>query len=182
MQKETEMKLVAVELLKDGAVIGGDVYDGHTILLRKGAAVTEKFLDGLKRRNATHVSVLRTVADVIESTATDIPPDGQLDAESVITQSMRQTVLGSHGNPDPSMLREYRQVEKNLYKAAEVESCVDAELLDEVSGCVEDVFQRMTQGGSLEVEDIRAYTKDLIAQAIARPNAAVKLLDVGHFD
>ncbi|MEP0813380.1 MAG: HD-GYP domain-containing protein [bacterium] len=141
--------------LKSGQVLASDVFDGDSLLLRAGTKITDGFLAALHKRGITRVEVSGETAGMLKSRAGEASGKDSLEAE-------RHTL--------------------ELIEESGIQLSVDPEVLEEVSDCMEDVFTRLTQGMQVDLNIIKAPVAKAISQSLSRPNAAIKLLDVKHYD
>ncbi len=155
---------VDVAVLPPGQTLASDIYDGENLLLRQGYEISEAFIATLKERGISRVNVSRAVAD-------------ELIEESVLGYSP-----GAGAVDIDLSLEEIREAETGIFEKANIESAVEPKILSEVTECVTDVFTRIAEGGKLDITDLKRPLTEMIQQAIKRPNAAVKLLDVAHYD
>ena len=161
-----EKKYVTVDIavLTPGHSLASDIYDGENLLLRQGMVISDSFIQTLKERRITHVNIAQNVAsELVSDSLLGYAPEGEKD---LIEFS----------------LEELRERESDLFEVSKIETVVEPELLGEVTSCVTDVFTRISEGGRLDVSKLKQPLLEMIQQAIARPNAAIKLLDVAHYD
>ncbi|MCD6118673.1 HD-GYP domain-containing protein [bacterium] len=156
---------IETSFLGVGQSLACDLYVGDIILLKKGQTITEALIKAFEKRNISSVRVKKSVAD-------------DLQVESGRLSEISDSIPSVH----VEVYQEILANEEELWDEAGIETQVDEKLLNETSKCVEDVFTRFSEGAPLAVEKVKDYVKDIIKQAIANPDNAVKLLDVEHHD
>lgn len=157
---------IEVTLLSAGQMLASDIYSGETRLLAKGSIITEGFIAALAKRGITKVRVT-------------------FDAAADLTKhASPKTEKSEAAVRDEEIARKLSDQERQLWKESGIETAVEEELLVETSACVEEVFSRLREGApaDAEMEEIKKLARQIIEQTLARPFAAVKLLDVAHFD
>ncbi|MEP0813379.1 MAG: HD-GYP domain-containing protein [bacterium] len=159
---------IEIEYLMPGMVLASDIFDGDNVLLRSGTAVTQEFLNSLKRRGVEKIVVSDAVA-----------------ADIKVQQS---TMMGGETAARPALdIPEHLETElaaneRDILSSAGVETAVEEQLLLETSECVEDVFSRLNEGNLESLNALKGPVSEMIKQSVSKPHAAVKLLDVEHFD
>ncbi len=157
---------IEVSLLTVGQILASDIYSGEQRLLAKGSIVTEGFIAALGKRGITKVRVSVEAAADIEKNA--VPK------EEHPSKPARDEEIASKLHKD----------ERKLWQESGIETAVEEELLVETSACVEEVFSRLREGAPAaeEMEEVKKLARQIIEQTLAKPFAAIKLLDVAHYD
>ena len=147
-------------------MLASDIYSGEQRLLAKGSIITENFINTLKKRG---ISKVRVSSEVAAELAIHAKPRTEADEKTA---------------KDDEIAVELEKQERKLWEESGIETAVDEELLKETSACIEEVFSRLRDGAAAtpEIEEVKKLARQMIEQALARPFAAVKLLDVAHYD
>lgn len=155
---------VDIAMLSPGQSLASDIFDGENLLLRQGHTITDAFIATLHERAITRVNISPEVADeLIDNSVLGYAPEGE---ERRIEHSLGDII----------------KFEAGVFEKSEIETAVEPAILSEVTECVTDVFTRISEGGKLDITDLKRPLTEMIQQAIRHPNAAVKLLDVAHYD
>ncbi len=146
---------IPIDMLAVGWVCDHDLYSGYNLLLAKGTIIDQQILLLLKRRNITHI---------------EISPNSELAA-------FLQDETEEH---DPLFDLLYSAAE--VYLEHNVMSAVPERVLKDAADHLETFFVQFENGELIDVNELRPVVNQLVAEFIARPQFAIKLLDLDFSD
>jgi len=156
MAESTGKKVrIPIDMLAVGWVCDHDLYAGYNLLLAKGTMIDQQILLLLKRRNITHIEISRS---------SELAAFLQEDEEE----------------HDPFFDLLYSAAE--VYLEHNVMSAVPEQVLKDAADHLHSFFTKFELGEHINANELRPVVNQLVAEFIARPEFAIKLLDLDFSD
>ncbi|MCD6118674.1 HD domain-containing protein [bacterium] len=179
--KSQKWEFIEIAHLSSGMTLSCDVIYKDFVVLRKGNEISEDLLESLKSRNIEYVKVSPEAAKEIKSNARTAAAQSAGIPTSFLSPN-GTTLLDMNERNVQKTVRSEFELEKELYDRADIHPAVDQRLLKLVSDSVEKTFTQMSKYNKLDINTLRGPVREMVLQSIARPNAAVKLIDVEHVE
>lgn len=145
---------VPIENLKIGQVTDSDIYAGSSLLLAKGAQVTNQLLGVLKRRNLSFIEV---------SEESELASKG----DGAASLNPLSKLLANAGD---------------VYSQHNLKFAIPQEMLEEATDELEGFFNEIESGEIVDINGMRPMASMIVKQLSENPDAAIKLLDLDKFD
>jgi putative nucleotidyltransferase with HDIG domain len=170
--------VVEVSLLAPGSSLECDLLRGSQVLLCKGSIITSDFIDSLKRQNIEFIKVTGAVAEQLKREKLRIAMSG-----GSLTASNAEPVQGDYGYTHETYYAgTIAEKEREIYKIAGIETTIDSLMLERVIGSVRTAYRDVASHGGFDSEALRAPVREMVREAISRPDSALKLLDVKRYE
>lgn len=144
---------LSVSELTAGSLVDRDIYADRALLIAAGVTLSAGMIESFKRRGITEIEIAHDSALVSGAQAAPATP---LD----------------------SILAAVHEV----YQQHNVDTMLSAKVMDHATSQVEELFQGIALGQTVEHEKMRDLSRQLVALFASRTKLAVKLLDLDQHD